>query len=212
MGDGGRAETQEEMIERAARVLAAAFACGTPWISRVSYERPSEDVSGDLANPRELFVAEREERRGKRKLLVPTLRDGNGKIVARRLRTWRYHAFTANPIYNPAWDAIGALSMARLDGPLEATLLLYATGDVRRYWPTVELYGLACIRNAFAWEALTDAMQRILCGRAAISKDARAKQLGLRATTYRDLTHTAEVVMRRWLTHAASRFLIAFGG
>jgi hypothetical protein len=199
------------MIERAARILAAAFACGTPWISRVNYERPLDSSSGDFANPRELFVAEREERRGKRKVLVATLRDEEGKIVTRRLRSWRYHKCTANPIFNPAWDALGALAIAKLDGPLEATLLLYATGDVHRFWPTVELYGLACLRNAFAWEALTDAIQRILCGRAAISKDDRARQLGLRASTYRELTGNAEAMMRRWLSEASSRFLAALG-
>ncbi|HEY4093264.1 MAG TPA: hypothetical protein VGN46_17265 [Luteibacter sp.] len=167
MADGGRAETQEEMIDRAARILAAALATGSPWISRVNYERLAGESSGDLANPRELIVAEREERKGRRKVLVSTLRDHDRKIAVRRLRVWRYHKFAADPVYNPSWDALGALAIAKLDGPLEATLLLYATGDVHRYWPTVELYGLACLRNAFAWEALTDAMQRILCGRAA---------------------------------------------
>lgn len=82
---------------------------------------------------------------------------------------------------------------------------------MHRFWPTVELYGLACLRNAFAWEALTDAMQRILCGRAAISKDARARQLGMRASAYRDLTGKAEAMVRRWLAEAASRFLAALG-
>jgi hypothetical protein len=211
MADGGRAETQEEMVERAARILTAAFACGSPWISRVNYERMPTASSGDFANPRELYVAEREDRRDKRKVLVKTLRDDEGKIVVRRLRAWRYHKFTATPVYNPAWDALGALSIAKLDGPLEATLLLYATGDVHRCWPTVELYGLACLSNAFAWEALTDAMQRILCGRAAISKDDRARQLGVRANTYRELTGRAEAMMRRWLAVAASRFLAALG-
>ncbi|MGN6479886.1 hypothetical protein [Luteibacter sp.] len=211
MADGGRAESQEELIDRAARILAAAFAPGSPWISQVNYDRLPRESSRDLANPRELIVAEREERKGRRKVLVKTLRDGDGKIAVRRLREWRYHPFTAEPVYNPVWDTLGALAIAKLEGPLEATLLLYATGDVHRYWPTVELYGLACLRNAFAWEALTDAMQRILCGRAAISKDDRARQLGLRASTYRQLTGRAEAMMRRWLTEAASRFLYAVG-
>jgi len=94
--------------------------------------------------------------------------------------------------------------MAKLNGPLEAILLLYATGDVERF-------GLACVRTAFASEALTDAMQRILCGRAAISMDNRAKQLGVRASGYRGLTRSVEVRLRRWLKIAADRFIGALG-
>jgi hypothetical protein len=105
----------------------------------------------------------------------------------------------APPSFVPAYDALGALAMAKLDGPLEAILLLYATGDVKRFWPVMERCGLACVRNAFASEALTDAMQRILCGRAAISMDDRAKTLGVRASRYRALTRASEDLIRRWL-------------
>ena len=80
MADGGRAETQEEMIDRAARILAAAFAPGSPWISQVNYDRLTRESSGDLACPRELIVAEREERKGRRKVLVNTLRDATGRL------------------------------------------------------------------------------------------------------------------------------------
>ena len=120
------------------------------------------------------------------------------------LRSWRTHIFVATPSFVPGYDALGALAMAKLNGPLEAILLLYATGDVERF-------GLACVRTAFASEALTDAMQRILCGRAAISMDNRAKQLGVRASGYRGLTRSVEVRLRRWLKIAADRFIGALG-
>lgn len=35
------------------------------------------------------------------------------------------------------------MSFAKLDGPLEPILVLYARGDVERFWPAVERFGLA---------------------------------------------------------------------
>jgi hypothetical protein len=90
---------------------------------------------------------------------------------------------------------------------LEAILLLYATGDVHHYWPMVKRFGLVVRPGPFADEALTDAIQRILCGRASIAQDLRAKSLRVRAVTYRLETKRFETLLRRWLTRAAMRFL-----
>ena len=204
----GRRADSDDTVDRAARQLAAAFGGGSAWTSGVVYGK-SYGIDGDFENHRSLTVAEREERRGRRRYIDKPTRDAEGKLAVHGLRSWRSHTFVATPSFLPAHDALAALAMAKLDGPLEAILLLYATGDVERFWPVVERFGLACVRSAFAYEALTDAMQRILCGRAAISMDDRAKQLGFRASGYRHLTRSVEARLRMWLTEAARRFLVA---
>jgi len=70
---------------------------------------------------------------------------------------------------------------------------------------------LACVRNAFASQALTDAIQRILCGLAAISMDDRAKGLGVRASGYRGLTRSIETRLRQCLRAAGRRYLACLG-
>jgi len=202
----GRRADSDDTVERAAKILAAAFGCGSSWASGVVYGK-SYGLEGDFENHRSLTVAEREGRRGRARYIEKPTRDQNGVLTMHGLRSWRTHTFVATPSFVPGYDALGALAMAKLDGPLEAMLLLYATGDVERFWPVVERFGLACVRNAFASEALTDAIQRILCGRAAISMDDRAKQLGVRASRYRGLTRSTEVMFRRWLRISATRYI-----
>lgn len=204
----GRRADSEDTVERAAKILAAAFGCGSSWTAGVVYGR-SFGMDGDFENHRSLTVAEREGRRGRAKYIEKPTRDQNGVLTMHGVRSWRTHTFVATPSFVPGYDALGALAMAKLEGPLEAILLLYATGDVKRFWPAVERFGLACVRNAFASEALTDAMQRILCGRAAISMDDRAKQLGIRASSYRAATKQSHALLWRWLTQAANRFYAA---
>jgi hypothetical protein len=206
----GRRADSDDTLERAAKILAVAFGCGSSWTSSVVYGK-SLGLDGDFENHRSLTVAEREGRRGRAKYIEKPTRDQNGVLTMHGVRSWRTHAFVATPSFVPGYDALGALAMAKLEGPLEAILLLYATGDVERFWPVVEGFGLACVRNAFASEALTDAIQRILCGRAAISMDDRAKQLGVRASGYRGLTRSVETRLRRWLITAASRYLACLG-
>jgi hypothetical protein len=206
----GRRADSEDTVERAAKILGAAFGCGSSWTAGVVYGR-SFGMDGDFENHRSLTVAEREGRRGRAKYIEKPTRDQNGVLTMHGVRSWRTHTFVATPAFVPGYDALGALAMAKLEGPLEAILLLYATGDVKRFWPVVERFGLACVRNAFASEALTDAMQRILCGRAAISMDDRAKQLGVRASGYRGLTRAVEARLRQWLSTGARRYLACLG-
>lgn len=57
----------------------------------------------------------------------------------------------ATPSFVLAYDALGALATAKLDDPLEAILLLYATGDVKgsgRSW------------NGAAWHAFAMRLHR----------------------------------------------------
>jgi hypothetical protein len=204
MGDGGRADDNERVLEAVSRRVVTALGRGNHWQAQWHPSTTSIEVGkGEINKALRILSLGKVEEKAVRK---------DGHIIVPRVRTWSLRGGrVAVPRRSPDFDALAAFSFAKLDGPLEAILLLYATGDVHRYWPTVELYGLACLRNAFAWEALTDAIQRILCGRAAISKDDRARQLGLRASTYRELTGRAEAMMRRWLAEASSRFLAALG-
>jgi len=204
MADGGRADDNERVLEAVSRRLVAALGRGNHWQAEW-HQSGAAIESGKGEINRELRIL------GRGKVEEKAVRK-DGHIIVPRVQTWSLRGGrVAVPRRSPDFDALAAVSFARLDGPLEAVLLLYATGDVHRYWPTVELYGLACLRSAFAWEALTDAMQRIMCRRAAISKDDRARQLGLRASTYREMTGRAEAMIRRWLSEAASRVLKALG-
>lgn len=98
--------------------------------------------------------------------------------------------------------------MARLDGPLEALLLLVCCEDLGR-WPVVERYAVAALRHPHATEAVTDAMHRILWRRPVLPLDARAKSLGVRKTAYSSARVAAELTLRDWLDIAAQRFLAA---
>ena len=200
---GRRADTDEEVIERASRILARALGYGSPWFA-TTIDAPYEPGADD--DPKNYALA----------VCTPGMVTEQaawsvgGSRHVRRQRIWRQSAYrVAIPVCRPDYDALGALSLAKLDGPLEAILFLYATGDVERFWPVVERFGLACVRNAFASEALTDGMQRILCKRAAVSQDARAKDLGVRASVYRAATRNAEILLRRWLLTASGRFIAA---
>lgn len=130
----------------------------------------------------------------------------------RRQQEWtKSRGVAAVPSYRMDENALAAISFARLDGPMEAILLLYALGDVPRYWPTVKRFGLAGNPSWADDCAITDAMQRILCKTAAVAQDTRAKELRMRASSYRQLTHRYERRLIDWLHRAASRFLAALG-
>lgn len=207
MADGGQTVDQWDLVERAARRLARAFGTGYGWRPDV---REAARVGGATTLPPQspaLAIS----RRGQ--VTEHAARSIGGTRHLRRQQEWsKSRGVVAVPSYRQDSDALAALSFAKLDGPLEAVLLLYATGDVNRYWPTVKRFGLAGTCSWFDDYAITDAMQRILCGRAAISQDARAKELRLRASAYRELTRSYERRFRRWMEQAAKRFVLAFGG
>ena len=204
MADGGQAIDQMDVIELAGRRIAGALGYG----------------GGFLADTREVAERNAESTRGighfsivkRGRVVEQAAKSIRGSTRVRRQHQWkRFAGVVAIPVAKPDQDALVALTFARLDGPLEAILLLYATGDVPKYWPTVKRYGLAVKAVSFAVEALTDAMQRILCGRAAIAQDNRASALKIRASRYRRLTNECEELLRGWLRRAAVRFFVALG-
>lgn len=128
----------------------------------------------------------------------------------KRLHRWKRAAGRVGvPSHRPCFDAAGALSFANLPGPLAPLLLLYACEDLRQ-WPTVEWFALACYPHP---EAVGDAMRRILWGTrgrfAPMPADRRARQLHMRAETFRKRTRRAEAMLRDWLDRAAWVFLLA---
>lgn len=204
MADGGQAIDQWGVIELAARRLARALGYGGGFLvdTREEAQRNAESARG-IGH---FSIV----RRGR--VVEQAAKSIRGSTRVRRQHEWKQFAgVVAIPVVRPDQDALAALSFAKLDGPLEAILLLYATGDVPRYWPTVRRFGLAVMAVKLAEEALTDAMQRILCGRAAMSKDMRAKVLRIRADRYRRLTADCEKLLASWLWRASRCFLGACG-
>jgi hypothetical protein len=79
-----------------------------------------------------------------------------------------------------------------------------------RQWPTVERFALACYPHP---EAVGDALRSILWGArgrfSPMPADQRAKQLHVRADTFRRQTRRAEALLRDWLNRVAWGFLLA---
>lgn len=204
MADGGQTVDQWDLVERAARRLARALGTGYAWapdVNEVADVGPDREVaapSSGLAICRLGQVTEQ----------AAWSIDGT-KHLRRQQRWANCGGVVAVPSYRMDQDALAALSFAKLDGPLEAILLLYATGDVPRYWPTVERYGLAVRRAVFAREALSDAMAVVLClrQREKIPLDVRAKILGVRAASYREEVRRSRVLLAGWLERAAHRYM-----
>ncbi|WNL47913.1 hypothetical protein RKE25_09905 [Dyella sp. BiH032] len=202
MADGGQAIDQAHVIELAARRLARALGYGGGFLAdtREEAERNAESTCG-IGH---LSVVKRG------RVIEQAAKSIHESTRVRRQHEWKQSAgVIAIPVARPDQDALAALSFAKLDGPLEAILLLYATGDVPKYWPIVKRFGLAVKAVRFAEEALTDAMQRILCGRAVMAQDMRAKALNIRASRYRRLTSACEDLLRSWLKRASHRYLLA---
>lgn len=203
MADGGQAIDQAQVIELAARRLARALGTGQAWYAEVQ-------VAADLLAEDELPQSERLSVARRGRVVEKAARSVAGSRHVRRELEWRHSpGVSAVARCRPDLDALAALSFAKLDGPLEAMLLLYATGDVPRYWPTVKRYGLAYRSERYAEQAITDAAKRLLCGCADLAQDERAKALKIRASTYRHITRDFERVLRHWLGVASHRFLLA---
>ena len=203
MADGGQAIDQAQVTELVARWLATALGTGQAWYADLQ-------AAGSLPADDELSQADRVTIARRGRVIEKAAHSVGGSSRVRRKLEWPRDTRTFAVIrHRSDHDALAALSFAKLDGPLEAMLLLYATGDVPRYWPIVKRFGLAVKNIRFAEQALTDAMQRILCGRAVMSQDARAKSLGVRASTYRNITGSCERMLRTWLGKASLRWLKA---
>jgi len=206
MADGGQTVDQWDLVELAARRLARALGTGYSWhpdvreATKSGGATPLPPLSSALAISRRGQVTE-----GAAKSI------GGSRHVRRQQEWSKSRGVVAVPSYRLDSDALAALSFAKLDGPLEAILLLYATGDVNRYWPVVKRFGLAVRPGVFGEESLLDAMERLLCFRrsAKTPLDGRAKALGIRASTYRDEVKRSGAMLESWLQRATVRYMNA---
>lgn len=197
-------------VDRAARTLAQAFGYGGSWFTadyqfgKAQAWTPTNATTGDgdenmPAAIAGLAICRRTE----------TLERADKAAGIHEFHHWkRCKGIAVMPRVRPHPNALGALAFAKLDGPLEDWLLLYALQDWHR-WPRVRRYAIACRPDP---DAVDDAAQRILFRRAATSQDDRAKQLGVRAMDYRERTRTAERMLRAWLERAAIGYLSALDG
>jgi hypothetical protein len=196
----------------AARYLSGWRGGGQSWTAPTALREASPEESGNALGSEHLWVVKRgkvEEQAGGR------LVDGTR---IKRVVSWRGRLpaepngrvlRVATPRHKSSATAAAALAFAELPGPLGPLLLLYACEDLR-LWKRIEPYLLACLPQPQAWE---DAMRRIMWGTRAtyspMPKDDRAKQLGIRTSTYRRQTRLAESLLRKWLNRAAWGFLCA---
>jgi len=127
-------------------------------------------------------------------------------------KEWRPSKYQLAPRVRRDTDAIAAVSFARLAIPHEAVLMLYATGEVLRYWPTVKLYGLRGNLSPAHVHAITDAMQVILAKRADVAQDDRAKSLHMRASAYRALRAEYQGLLWGWIRKAANSYAYTLTG
>jgi hypothetical protein len=197
-----------DALELAARRLAGWSGCGQSWFADVRECRAdasgNSDERGVMVGNCGLSLATRgriEEQAGT-KTSQPV----------KRLHRWsRATNHIGIPSHRPSREIPGAMSFAKLPGPLAPLLLLYACEDLR-LWPAVERYALACYPNP---EAVGDAMRRIRWGArgrfAPMPADERARQLRIRADTFRKRTRRAEAMLREWLDRAAWALLTALG-
>ena len=139
-------------------------------------------------------------------------RSVRGGLAVRQQRSWSRSARSAvMPCHRSGCDVSAALAMAKLDGPLEALLMLVCCEDFSR-WPEVERCAVAALRHPHGKEAATDAMHRIMWRRPVLSVAARAKGLRIRKDSYALLRRCAEGLLRAWLEDAAEDFLNALEG
>jgi hypothetical protein len=200
MADGGRAggaytPTEAAEIERAARRVARLFGTGSGWRAETVILSPgAEDADSDwLVIAHRGYVAEQAARRV-----------GSATTTVRRQHAWTIHSATVAVPAAMRADVQGmaALSYARLTGPLYPLLRAYSCESFAD-WQQVEpfLWRHCPSRNQLI--AGRDAMARTMYRRAAVSMDARARQLKIRAADYRAETASAERVLRGWLLLAA---------
>lgn len=191
-------QSSSYVVDEAARYLSSWKGAGMAWHAGVDWVAPDQADNPDAAK---LQVVKRG------RLLDGAAKSIRGSGRVGQMRDWQASgAKVVIPKHRSGADVAAALAMARLDGPLEAILLLVCCEDLSQ-WPTVLRYGRVCLPHRFAEEALTDAMHRLMWRRPVLSLGTRAKALRVRKETYAGVRSAAEDTLSRWLGDAAGRFL-----
>lgn len=185
-------------MDEAARYLSSWKGAGMGWHADVDWVSPDQADNPDAAKLRVV-------KRGR--VLDGAAKSIRGSGRVGQMRDWQASGGkVVIPKHRSGADVAAALAMARLDGPLEAILLLVCCEDLSQ-WPTVLRYGRVCLPHRFAEEALTDAMHRIMWRRPVMSLETRAKSLRVRRESYAAIRQSAEDTLSRWSETAAQRFL-----
>lgn len=126
------------------------------------------------------------------------MRSPGSSTRTRQIRTWKPSSvMVAVPSVRPSRAAIHALIDARLAGPLEAWLLLYAAGQTSR-WPIVARYMEACGHPGWA---AREAAVRIMGTRRPFRDVAR--EVAMREAHCRSEVNAAERRLMDWLSRAS---------
>lgn len=124
----------------------------------------------------------------------------------RQIRSWKASAaIVAVPSVRPSRTALNALVDARLDVPLEAWLLLYATGQTN-HWAVVARYMEACGHPN--WAAREAALR--ITGTRRPFRDV-AREVATREARCRSEITAAERRLMDWLARASRRVAAAMG-
>lgn len=203
-------ETERAVIELAVRNLLTALGGGSSWEGELREVTPTE-AAPDGFDCDGLNIA----RRGR------TEEPADRERGIRQHRSWNAASGAlAIPTYSPDMDAVAALSFARLSPLTEALLLMFA--DDYSGWKCIERHMLA---RGHSQEATADGMSRILWPRytakaaerdgnpeLSITISERARELGIRKTTYAEHVRAAENELTRLLCEGSIQFLGALNG
>ncbi len=190
------------LIERACKRLAAAHGYGQNFNTSTALPATQrESADGPRLRPDSYAVA------SLGGVVEQAARAVHGSSSARRVRNWSYSAGVALvPALVPDPSAQLAMSDAGLSKPLRHLLLTFALEDISA-WYKVEACVLGPTADPLRTMAWRDAMARLMYFRAATPVDERAKQLRLRAATYREATEAAQLQLVDWLAQAARAYL-----
>ena len=185
------------IVEKAARKLAASYGTGS-YLKCIRDLMNTANVKSRNENLGIAWRGTREESAARRI---------NSSTNANALHRWTLAGGVVSlPRFYPDKHAIAA--MFKVEKVPAALMRVYAL-EHWHDWPTVEHAALIVIDGKGAREAVCDAMARILWRKAVVPKDDRAKQLGMRAQSYRALTGKAELLLWRWLDRAGAQLLKA---
>ncbi|MFA5899708.1 MAG: hypothetical protein WC829_11415 [Hyphomicrobium sp.] len=210
MADGGRAGSKQKLdfsereaieVDRAARRIARMFGFGGAWDAPCAYDQGDGQDSTDSGD--RMTVAHRG--RVDEKASFAIVNGVRVRLVKRQHRWTAHKGISAVPMATPLVERIAALGFLRVSKPALDLLIAYSCEDMAA-WLRVEPHLHREIPTQHQLAAGRDAMARIMFRRAAVTQDERARQLGTRASGYREETAQMERFLRAWLVAAATAF------
>jgi hypothetical protein len=198
-----RALDGEGPTETAARKLSGWGGAGNSWFASCEH-RKAGSLAAKEAGADGMAIANRG------RIVEHAAKGLHGSGSTRALHRWNRSAeWVAIPQTASQAGMAGTLGFAKLDGPLEAILLLYAAEDWTQ-WPIVERYALACWDGRR--ELLAHAMAAIMWPIRKGDDKEWAKLMRMRKADYLVARRRAEQLLGGWLDMAAERFMASAKG